>query len=212
MRSYRVACFLIAMAFGTTTESVGAQQLGTHIQTTGSAHSWLSRKQDVKISMGGRVVSNRSSLRLEWYMVVDSTMGVTFDEPVGAKAHFNDTYFRYESDMKMLALRQITAFEVRILTFNIWKQFTGTLTFTQLEDMRPGQDKGFKRYFGVFGQSRLREHFTTIVYVARVRLANGETIVADQQPVLDLAQTIQSDLTIQDLEPEQEQVPLVPRS
>ncbi len=96
-----------------------------------------------------------------------------------------------------------------MLTFNIWGEFTDVLSFTQLEDMEVGQRKDFKRVWGLYGEGRLREHVTSIAYVARVRLATGETLVADPGPILELAQEIQSDITIEDLEPEPEPLPRV---
>ncbi len=175
--------------------------VGTAIITEASGGS-------VKISRGLGAVSNRSTLELQWVMVTDSTLGIVFDAPVGASGVYDDPWFRYESNMKMRALVPVQAFEVRILTFDVWHQFTGTLSFSQLEDLARAQEKSFNRVWGIYGESQLRDHFISVAYVAKVRLADGRTIVADPAAALKAAQRIQASITIQDLEPKPEPIPL----
>jgi hypothetical protein len=175
--------------------------VGTAVITRGSGGS-------VKIQRGLGAVSNRSTLELEWVMVADSTLGIIFDGPVGASGIYDDPWYRYASSMRMKALVPIRAFEVRILTFDVWRQFTGTLSFSQLEDLVPGQQKNFDRVWGIYGEGQLRDHFTSVAYVAKVRLADGRTVIADPGPALRAAQAIQASITIQDLEPKPEPIPL----
>jgi hypothetical protein len=176
-------------------------RVGTAIITKASGGS-------VKIQRGLGAVSNRSTLELDWVMVTDSTLGIVFDSPVGAQGVFDDPWFRYESNMKMRALLPVQAFEVRILTFDVWHQFTGTLSFSQLEDLAPGQQKSFDRVWGIYGEGQLRDHFISVAYVAKVLLADGRTMIADQAPALKAAQAILASITIQDLEPKPEPIPL----
>jgi len=185
----------------------GQDRAGKVLEELGGAKLVQGEAKDVKIQRGFNTVSRESSLRLEWLMVQDTSMGLTFEEAVGAYGVYDEPWFRYSVDLKMLANKTITAFEVRVVTFNVWHQFTGVLSFTQLEDLPPGKDKKFSRVWGLYGESRLRAHFTSIAYVAKVRLAGGETVVADPQLVLKAAQAIQSSVTLQDLEPKPEPVP-----
>ena len=177
------------------------------VDRIGSAVATVASGGSVGIGRGMRTISGRSSLELEWFMVNDSSLSLVFDEPVGAKGKWDDGSYTYQVDMHMLALAPIKAFEVRIVTFNVWRQFTGTLSFTQLEDLEPGQDKSFDRNWGYHVESRLRGHRTSIAYVARVMLQNGEIVVADPELVLKLATEIQESVTLQDLEPEVEPLP-----
>ena len=177
------------------------------VDRLGSAVATVASGGSVRIARGMGGVSARSSLELEWFMVSDSSMSVVFGRPVGAKGDEQDGWFRYQVDMHMLALAPIKAFEVRIVTFNVWRQFTGTLSFTQLEDLESGQDKTFERKWGYHGESQLRAHRTSITYVARVMLQNREIVVADPELVLKLATEIQDSVTLQDLEPKIEPLP-----
>ena len=171
------------------------------VDRIGSAVATFHSGGSVGISRGLRRVSGASSLELEWFMVNDASLSIVFGEPVGAKGDEEDGWFRYRVDMHMLALAPVKAFEVRIVTFNVWRQFTGTLSFTQLEDLELLQDKNFERVWGYHGESQLRAHRTSIAYVARVMLQNGEIVVADPELVLKLAKEIQESVTLQDLEP-----------
>lgn len=178
----------------------------TEIDRVGSAVVTQARGGSVRITWGARVVSAKSSLELDWVMVRDTTMGLTFDGPVGVKGYYDSPWFRYNANLRMHALAPITAFEVRVLTFNVWNQFTGTLSFTHLEDMAPGQRKAFDRVWGLYGEGPLREHQRSVAYVARVKFADGTVVVADPTPALKAAQRIQSTVTLQDLEPKEEPV------
>ena len=177
------------------------------VDRIGSAVATVASGGSVGIGRGMRTISGRSSLELEWFMVNDSSLSLVFDEPVGAKGKWDDGSYTYQVDMHMRALALVRAFEVRIVTFNVWRQFTGTLSFTQLEDLESGQDKSFERQWGYHVESRLRGHRTSIAYVARVMLENGEIVVADPELVLKMATEIQESVTLQDLEPEVEPLP-----
>lgn len=176
--------------------------------------AWLDQYSggDVRISRGLGAVSGRSSLELEWIVVTDSTLGVVFDGPVGAKGTYDKPWFRYGVDVRITALDSVVAFEARVITFNVWGEFTGTLSFTQLEDFKAGQRKSFDRVWGIYGESQLRQHFTSIAYIARVRFADGRTVEADPTPALTAAKAIQGSITLQDLLPRAEPIPSITAS
>ena len=199
---------LIVLVLGTLVVSSQNTESQEVVDRIGSAVATVASGGSVGISRGMRTVSGASSLELEWFMVNDSSLSIVFSAPVGAKGDEDNGVYRYQVDMHMLALAPVKAFEVRIVTFNVWRQFTGTLSFTQLEDLRSGQSKKFERRWGYHVQSQLRGHRTSIAYVARVMLQSGEIVIADPELVLKLAKEIQESVTLQDLEPEVEPTPL----
>ena len=139
---------LIVLVLGTLVVSSQNTESQEVVDRIGSAVATVASGGSVGISRGMRTVSGASSLELEWFMVNDSSLSIVFDAPVGAKGDEDNGVYRYQVDMHMLALAPIKAFEVRIVTFNVWRQFTGTLSFTQLEDLEPGQTKTFERRWG----------------------------------------------------------------
>jgi hypothetical protein len=158
----------------------------------------------VHISAGLRIVSARSTLRLNWIMINDPSLSIIFDGLVGAQGTFQDDWFRYAADLRMHALAPVTAFEVRVITFDVWNNFTGTLAFSQLEDLKANQKKNFGRWWGLLSESDVRDHCTSITYIAKVKLSDGKVIIADPTPALRAAQRIQEKVTLQDLEPRKE--------
>src|SRR4051794_36313095 len=122
------ALFLLSGAAPLFPQNVVAPAVLDHV---GTATISQASGGSVKISRGLGMVSNRSTLELQWVMVTDSTLGIVFAAPVGASGFYDDPWFRYESNMKMRAIVPVQAFEVRILTFDVWHQFTGTLSFSQ---------------------------------------------------------------------------------
>jgi hypothetical protein len=203
---------LLAPALPTAASAQDSKAIAV-IDQVGSAVVLQANGGSVAIPYGFGAVSSKSSLELQWVMVVDSSLGLVFEGPVGAEGVYDKPYYRYSVNMKMKALKPVTAFEVRILAFSVWKDFEVLLAFSQLEDLAAGQQKSFKRLWGYYGESQLRDHYVSVAYVARVRLADGSTIIADTAPVLKAAQAIQSSVTIQDLTPKPEPIPsLTPQS
>lgn len=210
MRAPRYAFLLLCVLVGKGSATVQAQskaRMPAVMERRGTAVLTRAPGGGVQIVRGVSTVSARSSLQLDWFMVSDSSLSIVFDEPVGATGVFDDPWYRYASDMKMRALVPLKAFEVRILTFNIWGEFTGTLSFTPLEDLTAGQRKSFDRMWGIFGESQLRAHFTSIAYVASVMLADGKVVIADPALALKAAKAIQASITLQDLQPKPEPMP-----
>jgi hypothetical protein len=203
---------LLAPALPTAASAQDSKAIAV-IDQVGSAVVLQANGGSVAIPYGFGAVSSKSSLELQWVMVVDSSLGLVFEGPVGAEGVYDKPYYRCSVNMKMKALKPVTAFEVRILAFSVWKDFEVLLAFSQLEDLAAGQQKSFKRLWGYYGESQLRDHYVSVAYVARVRLADGSTIIADTAPVLKAAQAIQSSVTIQDLTPKPEPIPsLTPQS
>jgi hypothetical protein len=189
-----VACLFAAVPAPVCTQEVIAR-VGTAVVTRTSGGP-------IKVGTGPQSLGGRSTLELDWIMIADSTLGLVFDEPAGAfGSPATGSWFRLGADLRLRSLKPVTAFEIRILTFNVWREFTGTLSFTQLEDFKPLQKKRFERFWGVYTEEAIREHQISVAYVARVRLEDGTVIAADLEPVLETARAIQGSFTTGDLEP-----------
>jgi hypothetical protein len=195
----------VTLLFGGTPTQTPAQEVVARI---GSAVVTRMSGGPVKVGSGTQAVGGRSTLELDWIMIADSTLGLVFDEPVGAfGSPAQGSWYRLAADLRVRALEPVSAFEIRILTFNVWREFTGTLSFTQLEDMEAQQKKRFERSWGVYPEDAIREHQISVAYIARVRLADGTVLDADVEPVMQAARAIQGSFTTKDLEPVEESVP-----
>ena len=142
-----------------------------------------------------------SSLTYDWVVVVDSSLGLVFERPAGVQAWGTPTNPQIRLDADVRAIKPVAAYEIRVLTFDVWRRHTGTLIYARFQDIKPGEKKGVKRTWGGYTEAEARLQLTSILYVAKVRYQDGRTVVADASPVLRAAQTISASITVQDLEP-----------
>jgi hypothetical protein len=142
-----------------------------------------------------------SSLTYDWVVVVDSSLGLIFDGPAGARASGSPINPELKIKADVRALAPIAAYEIRVVTFDIWRRHTATLIYSRLQDIKQGEKKGLKRTWSGFAPSEARLQLTSIAYVSKVRYQDGRTVVADPAPVIRAAQAISASITVQDLEP-----------
>jgi hypothetical protein len=140
-----------------------------------------------------------STLPLEWVTAFDSTLGLTFESVTGTEID-ELTSPTLEAQYKLVALDSIVAFEVRTLTFDVWRNYTGVLVYRQVIDMGPKARRTFKKQWVLDNRWDVYGHQSSITYVARVRRANGTITVADPAPVLAAARRLVASVTVQDLE------------
>lgn len=142
-----------------------------------------------------------SSLTYDWVIVVDSTLGLIFEGPAGARASGSPVNPELRIDADVRALAPIAAYEIRIVTFDVWRRHTATLIYSRLQDIKAGDKKVLKRTWRGFAPSESRLHLTSIAYVSKVRYQDGRTVVADPAPVIRAARVISASISAQDLEP-----------
>lgn len=133
---------------------------------------------------------------VQWYMIHDSTMGVIFRKPSGVK--YDDG--EYDFDLHIKALETIFGVEIRILAFNVWNDPANSFSYSRVILMEQLARTSFDprnyvtdKYF--------RDHFTSIVWVSRVRLPDGTIREADTEAVLAAARIV-SGADIEQLEEE----------
>jgi hypothetical protein len=137
-------------------------------------------------------------VRYEWYMIQDSALGVVFTKPSGLKWNGNNAEF--DGDLDLQALEHVHALEIKMVTFNVWREFTGTLNRTRIIDREAGKPISLDPRWDPGGGLPLNRHFTSITFVSRVRFADGRIIEANIDPVLRAAQDVVEGLTLEQLE------------
>jgi hypothetical protein len=153
-----------------------------------------------------------STLTYDWVIVNDSSLGLVFDGPAGARAAGTPDVPEMKINADVRALVPVAAYEIRVVTFDVWRRHTATLVYSRLQDIKAGEKKGVKRAWSGFQSRDVRLQLTSIVYIAKVRYQDGKTVVADTTPVLRAAQVISAAITAQDLEPTKEVTELAPTS
>jgi hypothetical protein len=141
-----------------------------------------------------------SKLPLSWIMIVDSSLGLLPEALAGGRPDIKSGFPALKLEVKYRALRDVAAVEVTFVTFNIWNRFTGTFKAGRVLEVKTRQTKGLKLFW--FGMERedLNLYQTSILYVSRIRFADGTVIVADRSLVLEMARRVEASFTEQDLD------------
>jgi len=138
-------------------------------------------------------------MRYRWFMVQDSSLGVVFTEPSGVK-RAGVAGGDYDGDVDLLALKGVRAIEVRALLFNVWREYTMTVSATDVQLREPGATFSYNpRWSDLFAPTS--EMQGSIMFVARVLNLDGSIVEAALEPVLALARKVASDVRPEALRP-----------
>ncbi len=164
-------------------------------------HAFVLRAKGAKITVSVGGSSRDARLEYDWYMVQDSALGIVFRKPSGIK--YNSTKAEFDGDIDLQALVNVLAVEVRAVTFDVWRMFTGTLTTTKIRKFEADKKFNFDPRWGLF--ARPNRHYISIMYIARVFYEDGRIVEADSEPVLRAARRLWEDITVENLLPEYEE-------
>lgn len=147
----------------------------------------------------------KSPLSLEWIIVDDPMLPISFAGVLGVRALRNATedIFHYYAEVQWRVTGEpVAAWESRFLTFNLWGDHVRTLSSTEVRAC-PAQGV-FKAspswYLG--SEAEGEEHLASIGYIARVRTQEGKVLRADTEFILREAQRFSEKFTEEDLEPQ----------
>lgn len=160
----------------------------------------------------------RTSVSYRWFVVQDSATGVIFRKRGGFKSEGSGA--RFDGDIDVRTTREIMAIEFGIATFNIWNEFTGAWFVTEIRSSKDGDDFNLnpRKYpcradedspTGLVCYS-MSKHYTSVLWVSRVRYADGTVVLKDVQPVLDAVQIFSGEVEREQLQPEEPLIPQVP--
>lgn len=134
---------------------------------------------------------NRQNVRLNWYVVQDSSLGLVFREPSGLKI---DNKRGYDADIDIRALAPVRAVEVTAITFNVWDEYAGSFQTTYRVSLSSDDETSFDpRWWDVRDEDH--RHLTSIIYISRVRHPDGSISAANTDPVHQVAQSIDGSYT-----------------
>jgi len=198
---------LLAIACACTSAAWAQKPAPTALERVGTATITVSKGPRLAADL---VANAASSLAYDWVVVSDSSLGLVFDGVGGARAAGSPAAPEIRLDADVRALAPVSAYEIRVITVDVWRRHTATLVYSRLQDIKTGEKKGVKRTWGGFEARDVRLQLTSITYVSKIRFQDGRTVVADPAPVLKAAQMIGAAITVQDLEPTSEVNELAP--
>lgn len=154
----------------------------------------------------GIALAKNSSLKREWIAIHDSSLPVELEGTPGVTTVFlPDGYsseYRYRSNFTVVTKSPVQALDIRFLTFDVWGDHTQTLSYEEVFDLPGGARKDVKGEWRILAENDVERHYASIAYVARIRLADGRVLLANEEPVLAEAKRFSEKFTAADLEPE----------
>lgn len=145
-----------------------------------------------------------SSLVREWAIVSDTAFPASLlpEGYEGVWPRYVDRGYQYRSQVRIEVREPLSAISVVHVVFDIWNQRVRSLRFEEIADLDIGTHT-FTGSWRLPSESEAVAHFSSVSYVSRVRLRNGEVLLADLAGVVEEAQRISEGFTSGDLESEQ---------
>lgn len=167
----------------------------------------------VTIANGGSIQTNlaygitlneKSSLQREW-ITVHNDLPVDIINTAGIKTAYQQERvsgnYVYKANYSLSLKEPVVAYEVRFLLFNIWGNHVKTLSDTDVIDLKAGETKTQDSSWNLYSENEASEYYASIAYVATVRLASGQVLKANPEPVLAEARKFSAKFQLADLEP-----------
>ena len=137
-------------------------------------------------------------MQREWVTIHDPRMQIDFVGTVGVKPWGNRSNgfdfvaasthtWKSKDEVEVRALGPVSAFEVCFVLFDVWGQVLERVKATEVLDLPAGTSKKLRWSWsdaalqadGAFQADASNVFQASIAYVSRVRLATGETLLAD---------------------------------
>lgn len=134
-------------------------------------------------------------------------MGLVFSAPSGMKAYGRSDDSGVDGDFFLRStVAPVRAFEVRAITFDLWRDQNRTLTTTEMNP-RWDDDGGIEDYDPRWSDpfDRDRHLALSVVWVANVMLEDGTLLAYDVESVLEAVRLIGVDVSSEDLIAKQEE-------
>jgi hypothetical protein len=146
----------------------------------------------------GIVLNKESSLAREWVTLHDPAMPADLIGTVGLRTVYRGEY-RYETGFTLQARADLSAIEVRFLTFDVWGDHVRTLSMPRIADLAPGESRMEANWS--LSENEASAHYASIAYIARIRTKSGRVIEAKADNVMDEAKRLSATFTQTALEP-----------
>ena len=155
----------------------------------------------------GFLLKPKSTLRREYVAIVNN-LPVSFLNAPGVTTNYvpdenrnSDYLYTSKTTVVVRDVLAITAFEVRFMTFDIFRNHVRTLSATVIEDIPAGERRTYDWKWRLGSENEARGHFASVAFVAQVRTADGQVHVANQEDVLEAVRQFAVGATEADLNP-----------
>ena len=165
----------------------------------------------VRTELGhGLYVNKESSLEREWITVHDDSIPVDIMGTVGVKTVYNSGTryssggYQYEAEYSINAEEDLSAIEVRFLTFDIWGEHSRILSVTEIVDIAAETTKKFVGKWSVYSENEISELYASVAFIAQIRTKSGKVFKTNPEFIIEQARKFSKKFSEEDLEPNPE--------
>jgi len=149
----------------------------------------------------GIAVNKGSSLTRKWFVMNDNSCPIRLNN-AGIRTSYSDRAYSYNPSGTLECKTDIAAFEIRFMLFDIWGEHMSTLSGTQITDLKSGATLTLDKIGNWHAwENDVREMFTVVAFVARVRRLDGGGWAYDSKSVLNKIESVKLQLSEESLSP-----------
>jgi len=149
----------------------------------------------------GIVLNKGSKLERQWVVVNDEALPAKIDGKAAPVVTYRERY-HYSANYSFSVETDISAIEIHFILFDVWGELTKTLSATEIAEFPVGVHQ-LNHEWRIYSESEASKHYSSIGYIARLRLKDGTILHADTDAILNEARRFSASITVNDLTPEE---------
>jgi len=159
----------------------------------------------MQVPLNHRIVLNKDSmLERQWVVVNDEALPAKIDGRAAPVPYYSRDRKRYQysANYSFSVETGISAIEIHFILFDVWGERTKTLSATEITEFPAGVHQLYHEW-RISREHEASEHYSSIGYIARLRLKDGTILYADTDAILNEARRFSASITVNDLTPEE---------
>jgi len=159
----------------------------------------------MQVALSPNIVLNADSkIERPWIVVNDEALPAKINgraAPVPVYGSYSKRY-KYSAEYSFSVEADISAIEIHFILFDVWGERTKTLSATEITEYSAGVHE-LNHIWGSFNKNEASKHYSSIGYIARLRLKDGTILHANSDAILNEAKRFSTSITVNDLAPDE---------
>lgn len=135
-------------------------------------------------------LNSKSSLHRDWIAINDDQLPAKFEGTPGvtviykSSSSYSSGGYRYTAELSIKPTVDISAIEVRFITFDVFGNKMRNLSATYVQDMAKGAVISFSPQWTCSSENDAEEYLSSIAYIAQVRTSDGKVYYYDADAIV----------------------------
>ena len=143
-----------------------------------------------KVELTYSSLNSKSSLHRDWIAINDDQLPAKFEGTPGvtviykSSSSYSSGGYRYTAELSIKPTVDISAIEVRFITFDVFGNKMRNLSATYVQDMAKGTVISFSPQWTCSSENDAEEYLSSIAYIAQVRTSDGKVYYYDADAIV----------------------------